>query len=351
MKITLVFASVIVLLDLSVHAQADVFNLGAGFTNLETVFVNDTGNMNDTRNRNDRGSVGYNYRIGKYEVTAKQYTDFLNNKAKTDNYGLYNSEMYNNTTSYDQGCYILQTGISGSYSYSVANDWANRPVNYVSYWDACRFVNWLSNGQGDGDTETGTYTLNGYNGFDGREIQRNTSGKWVVPTKDEWWKAGYYKGGGPNAGYWKYPTMSDTLPSNAGSDNYTDPGNHANYWGNNYTKYTIGSPYYRTVVGEFENSASAYGTFDQGGNVSEWIEEILYESSTEAYRGYLGGSYDNLKSSLYDSYGSNIDPRHEVSLLGFRVIELSTAAVPEPSSIIVLACGLAGLLGIRKHQV
>ena len=37
---------------------------------------------------------------------------------------------------------------------------------------------------------------------------------------------------------------------------------------------SIGSPYYRTNVGEFENSASAYGTFDQGGNVWEWNEAI-----------------------------------------------------------------------------
>ena len=71
------------------------------------------------------------------------------------------------------------------------------------------------------------------------------------------------------AGYWDYPTKSNTVPSNVGSDGYTDPGNHANYWNNGYT---LGSPYYRTNVGEFENSASAYGTFDQGGNVWEWNE-------------------------------------------------------------------------------
>ena len=37
------------------------------------------------------------------------------------------------------------------------NDNDNRPVNYVSFWDAARFSNWLHNGQGSGDTESGAY--------------------------------------------------------------------------------------------------------------------------------------------------------------------------------------------------
>ena len=85
------------------------------------------------------------YAIGKYEVTAGQYTEFLNAKAKTDTYGLYNTNMWSDT----YGCKIQQTGSSGSYAYSVAADYANRPVNYVSFWDAARFTNWLHNGQGE----------------------------------------------------------------------------------------------------------------------------------------------------------------------------------------------------------
>ena len=39
----------------------------------------------------------------------------------------------------------------------MATDLANRPVNYVSFGDAARFANWLHNGQGNGDTESGAY--------------------------------------------------------------------------------------------------------------------------------------------------------------------------------------------------
>src|SRR6187401_2604659 len=39
------------------------------------------------------GSVGYVYQIGKYEVTAGQYAEFLNAVAKDDPNGLYNDLM------------------------------------------------------------------------------------------------------------------------------------------------------------------------------------------------------------------------------------------------------------------
>ena len=147
-------------------------------------------------------------------------------------------------------------------------------MNYVSYWDSCRFANWLGNGQGRlATTETGAYTLNGYNGDDGRTIQRNAGWKWAVTSEDEWYKAAYYKGGRTNAGYWLYPTQSNTHPWSATWHDAS--GNNANYYSTG--TYPIGSPYYRTDVGEFQNSASAYGTFDQGGNVWEWNEAIVYQ--------------------------------------------------------------------------
>ena len=37
----------------------------------------------------------------------------------------------------------------------------NKPVNYVSWYDSVRFANWLNNGQGSGDTESGAYKLLG----------------------------------------------------------------------------------------------------------------------------------------------------------------------------------------------
>ena len=128
--------------------------------------------------------------------------------AKTDPHGL-----RSNNTMETAGCGIVRSGKNGGYTYRLPPELANVPVNHVSFWDACRFCNWLHNGQGDGDTEDGAYTLKGYAGADGREIRRNPGAKWFIPNEDEWYKAAYYdpqKPGGP--GYWDYPTRSDTPP-------------------------------------------------------------------------------------------------------------------------------------------
>lgn len=313
MKKVFAVTAALALLGLSSFAQASII--------IDTVAVGDKGNTADSTGY---GSVGYDYNIGKYEVTAGQYTAFLNAVAATDTYGLYNAHMADVTTWW--GCNIQRSGTSGSYSYSVASDWANRPVNYVSWGDSARFANWLHNGQPTGvqdasTTERGAYTLDGYSGSDGRTIQRQAGRKWVVTSEDEWYKAAYYKGGGTNAGYWDYPTSSDTLP---GRDMADASGNNANYYTGSGA-YPIDSGKYTTVAGEFQNSDSPYGTFDQGGNVWEWNEAIVYEGA--AYRGLRGGSYYyyyylGISYYLQASTRYYDDPSNAYTNIGFRVSEV-----------------------------
>src|SRR5262249_32093599 len=150
-------------------------------------------------------------------------------------------------------------------------------VNYVSFWNAARFANWLDNGQptgaqGPGTTEGGAYHDVGNQALFGR----NAGAKFFIPTEDEWYKAAYHKNDGASNHYWDYPTASatDTVPINT----LPDPGNHANFYdhsGTGNSDFSIGSPYFRTEVGVFQNSASPYGTFDQGGNVWELNETAI----------------------------------------------------------------------------
>jgi len=72
---------------------------------LDTVFVGDDGNTEDTTGY---GSVSYDYYIGKYEVANSEYAAFLNAVAATDTYGLWHQSMS-----------IERTGSSGDYSYGV----------------------------------------------------------------------------------------------------------------------------------------------------------------------------------------------------------------------------------------
>ena len=308
---------------------------------IDTVPVGNPGNAADTRYETPGyGAVNYEYRIGKYEVTASQYTAFLNALGGVDTYSLYNPWMsYGN-----EGCGITRNGggtVGDPYTYSVAADFANRPANNVSFWNACRFANWLSNNQptgaqGPGTTETGAYTLNGYNGVDGRTIQRNPGATWAVPSEDEWYKAAYYKGGSTNAGYWDYPTSSDTAP---GQDMNDASGNNANYSTAPYTM-PIDNGKYTTLVGEFQNSPSPYGTFDQGGNVWEWDEAVVSVS----YRGLRGGAFNYGGSIMHASYRGVSYYTNQYSYSGgFRV-----SGVPEPATMGLLALGGLGMLMRRR---
>jgi formylglycine-generating enzyme required for sulfatase activity len=304
------------------------------------VTVGNPGNAADTRYETPGyGAVPYTYNIGKFEVTASQYTAFLNAAAATDTYGLYNTRMADPTNWL--GCNIQRSGFSGSYTYSVASDWANRPVNYVSWGDAARFANWLHNGQptgaqNAGTTEDGAYFLNrATSDVALLAVTREADWKWAITSEDEWYKAAYHKNDGVTPNYFDYPTASDSVPSNDIVN--PDPGNNANFPQHGYM---IDSPYYRTPVGEFESSESPYGTFDQGGNVWEWNEGILDESC----RGLRGGSFFNYGDDfLLAANRNNGYPALEESNVGFRVSE-----VPEPATMSVLALGGLVLLHRRR---
>ena len=305
--------------------------LSASAVTIDMVPVGNPGNAPDTRYiGNSVGDVDHVYQIGKYEVTAGQYTEFLNAVAKADPNSLYNPKMADISFDISNGfgANIQRTGSSPNYSYSVAADWADRPVNYVSFWDAARFANWLHNGQptgaqGPGTTEDGAYHDVGNQTLFGR----NAGAKFFIPSEDEWYKAAYHnKTAGLAASYFDYPTGSNTAPG-ININETTNPGNNANYLGS-----AIGSPYYRTVVGEFELSDSPYGTFDQGGNVAEWNDTRL-----DPGRGLRGGPWNSNNPTEQHAQGrgaSRLSPTSETGQIGFRV-----ASIPEPSTLLLSVIG------------
>jgi formylglycine-generating enzyme required for sulfatase activity len=308
---------------------------------IDTVLIGKPGNANDPVTGGLYGGVPYSYRIGKNDVTVGQYTAFLNAVAATDTYGLYNAIMATNLNIAG-----IAQSVSSPHTYSVIGS-PNHPITYVSWVDAARFANWLSNSQpagveGPGTTETGAYTLNGAVGPDAlAAITRNAGAKWFIPSESEWYKAAYYD---PLAGhYWTYATGSNATPTSA------PPGsalNTANYYDSS-TGYAVtastsysSNKNYLTDVGTYTSSASPYGTFDQTGNVFQWNEALFSDSS----RGMRGGSWSHVAGALPSSFRGSVNPLSVDFTLGFRV-----GTVPEPSTAVLAFAACVLVWGWRKR--
>ena len=337
---------------------------------IDTVPVGNAGNAPDqlsTFNNPDQllfGAVAYEYRIGKYEVTVAQYTDFLNAVARTDTYSLYNTKMATDLNSAG----IARSGSPGGYTYSVIGS-PNHPVTHVSWGDAARFSNWLHNGQPGGaqdasTTEDGAYRLNGaVTNAALNATSRNAGAKWFIPTENEWYKAAYHQPaaqGGDSDNYWAYPTRTNNEPN---SDQ--PPGdpiiqtNVANFKRNDSltngyndgfavtgTIFYSSSQNYLTDAGAYTQSSSFYGTFDQGGNVFEWNEALIFFG---AVRGVRGGSFGDDSINLQASYRNIGDnPSVEISTYGFRVATI----VPEPNTLALCLFGALGsyFLARKRHH-
>jgi len=303
---------------------------------IETVTVGNINNAADFATLGLHGAVTYSYQIGKYEVTNTQYVAFLNAKAVTDTFGLYNTSMESSALGG-----ITRAGTSGSFTYAVKSlVFTNKPVNFVSFWDATRFTNWVNNGQGSADTETGSYTLGSVTNPVNGSVTRNGGANWVMASENEWYKAAYYdpNWGGPGFGdYWQRANRSNTLGNN------TTGSNGANYDDGDFANGGLSGPG-TTDVGAYTNAASFYGTFDQGGNLWEWNETI-----SGINRRLRGGSLINQALDLRSSYWVDVAATAESPAFGFRVASL--APIPEPSTYgAVMGAMALGIVMMRRRR-
>lgn len=297
-------------------------------------------NPNNAADVTGYGEVGYNFSIGKYEVTLGQYVSFLNSvlsiqPAATE---AYLSELYQ--PQYMSGYRRFQDTIdrqgtgtaSDPYVYSVsAESSPNDPVPWVSWYSAARFVNWLQNGADqNASTETGAYDLNG--ALEG-VFTRTAQAKFWLPNENEWYKSAYYdpQANQGSGGYWGIATGSDAFPA---SVNPAGGQNAANYNDFRPTGEKL------TAVGAYTYSPSPYGTLDQAGNLWEFLEASFQDNHI-----VRGGSWSYGYTPVESTTRRDYVPQYLDDDTGFRI-----ATSVSPYAVISNAAGLVPHFALTGHE-
>ncbi len=258
------------------------------------------------------GSVHYAFRIGQCEVNNSQYAQFLNvvDPGGSNNLQLYSAQM---AVSARGGITNTAAATTGAH-YSVRSNMGDKPVNFVSYWDAARFVNWLHNGQGPGGTESGAYDLPSLYPTNAT-VARQPGARYFLPSEDEWYKAAYFDGGLKQ--YWLYPLRTNAAPRVALCDSAGAISNGANA----VVNYALGAAWngvtgtVTTVGSAGAGSATFYGALDMAGNVYEWNEGV----PSSEQRGIRGGAWYSSEVFLRSTARNGFAPTYELDDVGFRV--------------------------------
>lgn len=286
--------------------------------------VGDPGNACDPQSGGCFGAVSHSYAIGTYEVVNAEYAAFLNAIAATDVHGVYDEAMFR----------IHRSGSPGAFTYGVDPGHELEPVGGVTFYDALRFANWLHNGQPAGaqdatTTEDGAYTFSGATSVG----SRNPGALFALGNEDEWYKAAYYDAG--SSSYRSWPTGSINLPICSTPTATPDRAN---------CDQQVGA---MTDAGSYPGSASAYGTFDQGGNAWEWNESEI-DVGGVWQRGIRGGAFhlpDQFMASFARLSLDPATPSADITAVGFRVV-----CLPEPRTAAPLLAGIALLWAVARKR-
>ena len=321
---------------------------------IEWVTVGDPGNVADDTGY---GAVADSFQIMKYEWTNFQYVDFLN---AVDPNGTNPNNVYHTVMGSDaRGGISFAGGNPAGSKYAAKTNMGDKPVNFVSWWNAARVANWLENGAqayGSSDASAtapqnrGAYTLG--TATSGTAPRVNSEALFCIPTEDQWYKAAYYLGGGTNAHYANYATQGNYAPQLSPADQNGNGWYEPSYGPAGTANYNSGASWNGehgnvTTVGT-NGSSSAYGTFDMSGNVDEWNDVT---GAAGLNKGIRGGFWRSTSYALSSSSRETTYTNYVSDSTGFRLAGPAPLGVPEPSTWVM---GFAGIAcagwGMRRRR-
>jgi len=318
------------------HAQPDDYGI-------DFVTISAPGNVGynrfDPNNyATGRGSVDYEYRIGRLEITTQQWLGFVNAMLTS---GEINDQFF--AVPFYWGAEVDPNYNGPGQKFRLQSENPNAgmlPVQSIDWYSAAYFCNWLHNGQPDSfaDIKSGAYDSSTWRIDSQGQLSiadpHLPDAKYWIPTFDEWQKAAYYdpeKDG--DGGWWHYPNSSDTLqiPGIPGL-------------GETSAGLDIGAgAAFEIPLGSYPDQQSPWGLLDVSGGASEWTEDYLRPNLT-TFR-VIGGS--RAGSQFYAEYdpawGADVS-RPTVFSAGFRI----ASSVPTPSTALTLALPTAFLARRRR---
>lgn len=316
-------------------------NTHAADLGFDWVTIGDAGNRAATVDEasilnEGRGSVGYEYRLTRTEVTVSQHRTFL-------------QAIEPFVDDWTAGVTTPQEwfGQRMNGSMQITPGWENAATT-MSFYTAAMFCNWLHNGQVNeawafqsGAYDVSTFRQTDANGVAIDQLTHSPGARFWIPNRDEWIKGMYWdptKDG--EGGYWLHPNQTNDpltpgLPGEPGAQ--TSAG--AVPW--NSPKETM-----PIDVGSYPDAASFWGLLDGSGGSSEMLEEDVGTDRPFGSFIQIAGSDRGYDDAYYfddDLVGTGISWRRPSnSFVGLRL----ASSVPPPAS----ACTLAGLLLFTKRR-
>ena len=289
---------------------------------------------------NNRGSVGYVYNIGRFEVTTAQWAEFMN--AAFDRPA--NDRIPHVIAPYGWGAIAATPNTPGARRWSVPAGNEMIPTGGISWRTAAIYCNWLHNNKSTDRAAfmTGAYDVGTFGFSPGGEtftdqLSRSPGARYWIPSLDEWMKASHYDANKPNSdgtvgGWWLYSNSSDQpfvygppgvlrggLPTTANAmwDSFDYPG---------LDPITV-------PLGAYPTVQSPWGLLDVAGGTGEWTEATFWIPDESFPRGrVLDGSIRAfVTSGAVDRPGSSSGsefPSIPLSDFGFRI----ASSVPSPGA-------------------
>ncbi len=280
-----------------------------------------------------RGSVGYEYRIGRYEVTTSQWMEFVNTfSTQSDELRNFGRPSYWGATpdgSYDG------PGIRWKLNNAIEHA-ELLPVHGIDWREAAMLANWLHNNKSsdlsaieNGAYDTSTFTRNNDGSFND-QLTRSPDARFWIPSLDEWAKAVHYdpdRFGFGQGGWWEQPNGTDTelLPGLPGRGQ---------------TSASLEDAGLNIPLGAYLDVQSPWGLFDVSGGTLEWTEEATNDRQFRWADGAPTRAGEDFL--LVDRADQMADGRPWIG--GLRYGIRLAAAVPAPGTSLLLALTLPYLL-------